>query len=132
MLRTFLLPFLPLFFAVNVIAILPIFLALTSEISHSERVKIVNKATLTGFIIAIAFLLVGKWIFKILGITIGDFKIAGGLLLLIFAMQDLINPEATKRRSLSPVLALFPLATPLIVGPAVLTTLLLSVDTYGY
>ena len=80
--------------------------------------------------LAIGFILIGKLFFRLLGITIGDFMIAGGAVLFCLAIIDVINP-VKKRRIPSKELGAVPLGTPLIVGPAVLTTSLVIVSHYG-
>jgi multiple antibiotic resistance protein len=76
-------------------------------------------------------LIVGKSVFALLGISVSDFKVAGGILLFIFAVVDLIFPERT-RTFPKETIGVVPIGIPLIVGPAVLTLLLISVDTYGF
>jgi multiple antibiotic resistance protein len=72
----------------------------------------------------------GKAVFKLLGITIGDFMVAGGAILFCLAVTDIINP-VKRRRIPDKELGAVPLGTPLIVGPAVLTTSLVIVTHYG-
>lgn len=97
----------------------------------SERKKVVRQSTLTGFLAGIGFLAVGKSVFTLLGITVSDFKVAGGILLFIIAVVDLIFPERT-RTFPKETLGIVPIGIPLIVGPGVLTTVLISAQTYGY
>jgi multiple antibiotic resistance protein len=125
------LPFIPLFVAFDALGILPIFVSLTSEMIPSERKKVVRQSTLTGFLAGIGFLAVGKSVFTLLGITVSDFKVAGGILLFIIAVVDLIFPERT-RTFPKETLGIVPIGIPLIVGPGVLTTVLISAQTYGY
>ncbi|MFB3887741.1 MAG: MarC family protein [Thermodesulfobacteriota bacterium] len=125
------LPFIPLFVAFDALGILPIFVSLTSEMTTSERKRVVRQSTLTGFFVGIGFLAVGESVFGLLGITISDFKVAGGILLFIIAVVDLIFPERT-RTFPKETLGVVPIGIPLIVGPGVLTTLLISGQTYGY
>ena len=129
-LRIFL-PFIPLFVAFDALGILPIFVSLTSEMIPSERKKVVRQSTLTGFLAGIGFLLLGKSVFTLLGITVSDFKVAGGILLFIIAIVDLIFPEKT-RTFPKETLGIVPIGIPLIVGPGVLTTVLISAQSYGY
>ena len=125
------LPFIPLFVAFNVLGILPIFFSLTSEMAHSERKRVIRQSILTGFLASIGFLGVGKSVFAILGISVSDFQIAGGILLFIISIVDLIFPEKT-RTFPRETMGVVPIGIPLIVGPAVLTLLLIIVHTYGY
>ncbi len=129
-LRIFL-PFIPLFVAFDVLGILPIFVSLTSEMTQPERKKVVRQSTMTGFLASIGFLAAGKSVFDLLGITVSDFKVAGGILLFIIAVVDLIFPEKT-RTFPKETLGVVPIGIPLIVGPGVLTVLLISAQTYGY
>src|SRR5512139_604531 len=114
------LPFIPLFVAFDALGILPIFVFLTSEMTRPERKKVVSQSALTDFLVGIGFLVAGKSVFDLLGITVSDFKVAGGILLFIIAVVDLIFPERTfPKETLEGV----PIGIPLIVGPGVLTLL---------
>jgi multiple antibiotic resistance protein len=125
------LPFIPLFVAFNALGILPIFVSLTSEMASPERRRVIHQSLLTGFLASIGFLAVGKSVFALLGITVSDFQIAGGILLFIISIIDLIFPEKT-RTFPKETMGVVPIGIPLIVGPAVLTLLLIIVHTYGY
>lgn len=126
----FLLPFIPLFVAFDVPGILPIFVSMTSEMTEPERKKVVRQSSLTGFLVSVGFLAVGKSVFSLMGISINDFKVAGGILLFILAVVDLIFPERT-RTFPKETMGVVPIGIPLIVGPAVLTMLIITVDAYG-
>jgi multiple antibiotic resistance protein len=125
------LPFIPLFVAFNVLGILPIFTSLTSEMAQSERKRVARQSILTGFLVSVGFLGAGKSVFALIGITVSDFQIAGGILLFIIAVVDLIFPEKT-RSFPKDTMGVVPIGIPLIVGPAVLTLILIIVHTYGY
>jgi multiple antibiotic resistance protein len=125
------LPFIPLFVAFDALGILPIFVSLTSEMETPERKRVIRQSTLTAFLVSIGFLAAGRWVFNLLGISISDFKIAGGILLFIIAIVDLIFPERT-RTFPKETLGVVPIGIPLITGPAVLTLLLMIVPSYGY
>ncbi len=125
------LPFIPLFVAFNALGILPIFVSLTTEMSQAERKKVARQSVLTGFLVSLGFLGAGKSVFLLLGIAVPDFQIAGGILLFIIAVVDLIFPEKT-RTFPKETMGIVPIGIPLIVGPAVLTLLLIIVHTYGY
>ena len=125
------LPFIPFFVAFDVLGILPIFVSLTSEIEAAERKKVTRQSILTAFLVSIGFVAAGKFIFSLLGISVSDFQIAGGTLLFIIAIVDLIFPEKT-RTFPKETMGVVPIGIPLIVGPAVLTLLLIIVQSYGY
>jgi multiple antibiotic resistance protein len=125
------LPFIPLFVAFNVLGILPIFSSLTSEMIQPERKKVIRQSILTAFLVSIGFLGAGKSVFALLGISVADFQIAGGILLFIISIVDIIFPEKT-RTFPKETMGVVPIGIPLIVGPAVLTLLLIVIHTYGY
>ncbi|MBN2019760.1 MAG: MarC family protein [Sedimentisphaerales bacterium] len=131
MLRNILLSFIPLFVAVDAIGVLPIFVSLTEGLSKSEKNKIIVQSMFTASLLAIGFIFVGRLVFKLLGITIGDFMVAGGALLLCIAIIDMVT-HTKERRIPSTDLGAVPLGTPLIVGPAVLATSLLIISEYGH
>jgi multiple antibiotic resistance protein len=128
--RNILLSFISIFVAVDAIGVLPIFVSLTEGIERSERAKIIVQSMLTALCLAVGFIFLGKAVFRILGITIGDFMVAGGAILFCLAITDIINP-VKKRRIPTEELGAVPLGTPLIVGPAVLTTCLVIITQYG-
>jgi len=119
----YLLALIPIFVAIDVIGILPIFITLTEDIEAKERTKIVKQSIVTSFVVSMGFLALGKFVFRVLGVSISDFKIAGGIILFIIAASNLLFPQKTNRLTRS-TLGIVPLGTPLIVGPAVLTTIL--------
>jgi multiple antibiotic resistance protein len=129
--KAYLLAIIPIFVAMDAIGILPIFIALTEGMEGPERKRVVRASILTGFVVSLGFLAVGKFIFAVIGVTIPDFKVAGGVILLIIAIHDLLFPEK-KRRLAGETVGVVPLGMPLIVGPAVLTTTIIAVDAYGY
>jgi multiple antibiotic resistance protein len=132
-LKPYILSFIPLFVAVDAIANIPIFLSLVEHSSKPARKKIVLDAVVTSTAVAILFMFVGKWVFSLLGITIPDFQIAGGMLLFVISVR-LLLPGAQKSLLTSAHdkdLGVFPLGTPLITGPAVLTTTLMMMNSFG-
>ncbi len=124
-------PFIPFFVAFDPLGILPIFVSLTTDMTEGDRKRVVRQSTFTAFLVGLAFLMAGRSIFKLLGITVTDFKVAGGILLFIIAIVDLIFPEKT-RAFPKETLGIVPIGIPLIVGPGVLTLLLISAPAYGY
>lgn len=130
MVKSFFLAFIPLFVAVDALGVLPIFISLTEDSDCRQRRQIIVQSMVTAVLLAVFFIFLGKSVFKFLGITISDFMIAGGILLFYLAVRDIMNPEKERRKPDGGPGAV-PLGTPLIVGPAVLTTSLISVSAYG-
>jgi len=132
MLNEILLAFIPMFFAMDALGILPLFAGLTRGLSDLEKRKIILHSLGTATILAISFIFLGKAIFNFLGISMGDFMIAGGLILFCLSMVDLMG-QTLQTRKLKPLeLAAVPIGTPLIVGPAVLTMALMLINQYGW
>ena len=131
MFSTFLTSFTAQFVALDIIGAIPIYFSLTHAMEEGERNVMVNKSMLVALVVALVFMLIGLQVFKFMGIEIFDFKMAGGLVLLLIALSELVGgPEAEKNSSGST--GIVPIAVPLISGPGVLTTLILQVSTIGY
>ena len=130
--KEFWLCFVPLFVAVDAIGVLPMFLAFIENMDRKTVHKIIYLSSLTASLVAVFFLIMGIALLKFLGITIADFMIAGGILLFVISMSDLITEEKIQRKIDSESLGIVPLGVPLITGPAVLTTLILLINEHNY
>jgi multiple antibiotic resistance protein len=130
MLKNIILSFIPIFVAVDAIGVLPIYISLTFDLGKRERIKIIISSVITASFLSIIFLFLGKFIFNFMGITVNDFMIAGGAILFCLSIIGIIDPEK-KGGSPSTEFAVVPLGTPLIAGPAVLTTCLIVLAQYG-
>lgn len=122
--------FIPIFVAVNIFMLLPLFLSITEGMSRKERAVIIKESLITALLVSLSFVALGEVIFRILGITSDDFKTAGGLVLLVFAVRDLIH-SGEERVKTNEKVGVVPIGVPLIVGPAVLTNILILVDHFG-
>lgn len=69
-------PVVPIFVAIDVLGILPIFISLTLEMEITARKRVVRQSVLTAFLVSIGFLAAGKSVFTLLGVSVSDFKIA--------------------------------------------------------
>lgn len=120
-----------MFVAIDVFGVLPLFVALTDGMEERQKKKLTRDATLTAFVISLVFLVAGKMLFSFLGITESDFRVGGGIVLLVLAVNDLLFSKDRKRDPEgSP--GVVPIGIPLIMGPAALTTIIILVDSYGY
>ena len=128
--RSYFLAFVPIFVAVDVLGMLPVFMGLTSGMPRREKMELIRHSTVTALCVAVAFLFVGKFVLLWLGITMDDFLVAGGAILFILSIRDLLS---FSKSSLLPgeTMGVVPLAVPLIVGPAVLTTSLILLNSLG-
>ncbi|MCX5653945.1 MAG: MarC family protein [Planctomycetota bacterium] len=126
----FLLAFVPIFFAVDAPGVLPLYIGLTEGMEPPTRRRVLRQSILTAFIVAVAFIFFGKSIFVLMGITVGDFQVAGGVLLFVIAAMDLVT-EAKFNRKMPDTVGAVPLGTPLIIGPATLTMALMLTGVFG-
>ena len=130
-LETFFLSFIPLFVAIDSFGVLPLFVGITEGMGAVARKKLTAQATVTAFAISVVFLVAGKLLFAFLGITESDFRVGGGVVLLVLAVSDLLfSPE--EKRAPGSMPGVVPIGIPLIMGPAALTTIIVLVHTYGY
>lgn len=129
--ESFLLAFIPLFVAIDVFGVLPLFVALTHSLDAAVQRRLAGEATLTAFGISLVFLGAGAAVFRFLGISEHDFRVGGGIVLLTLAVRDLAGAAQTERSPDRDV-GIVPIGVPLIMGPAALTTLLLILDSHGW
>lgn len=129
--HNFWLCFVPLLVAVDALGVLPIFVGLIEGVECSKVRSIIWQSVVTAMVVALAFLAVGKAILIFIGITIPDFMIAGGTLLFVLSLRDILTYERQWRSVDPDSMGSVPLGVPLIVGPAVLTTTILLTDEYG-
>jgi multiple antibiotic resistance protein len=127
---TFLIAFIPLFVAIDAIGMVAIFIGLGANVDPKRRQREALIGIGTALVISVGFVFLGKLIFKALGITVADFQVAGGLLLLTFAVRDLLDIGGEKGRATEDF-GIVPLGMPLIAGPALLTALLVLADSVG-
>jgi len=129
----YILTFIQIFVAVDAIGNIPVFVSLVEGTTKKQRGKIIAESITTATAVSILFMLGGKWVLRFIGVTIPDFQIAGGVLLFVISLR-LLLPGST-RSFLSDGhgkgVGVFPLGTPLITGPAVLTTTVIMLDTFG-
>ncbi len=132
-LEPYILTFIPIFVAVDAIGNIPIFISLVEGLSKKQKHRIILESTTTAAVLAVLFMFVGRLIFRVIGITVSDFQIAGGILLFVISVR-LLLPGSSKillTDGHGKDVGVFPLGTPLITGPAVLTTILIMRDSFG-
>ena len=124
--------FVPLFVAVDAFGILPVFLNLTEGIDTREQRKILIQSLITAMAVALVFLAIGEFVLRLLGISVADFMIAGGILLFGLSLLELLTLETHHHGGDVDSLGAVPIGVPLIAGPAVLTTTLLLLRQHGF
>ena len=130
MIEKFFLAFIPVFVAIDPIGLVAIFMGLGTSASREQRKRQAFLGIFTALCVAVGFIFLGKIIFAALGITVADFQVAGGLILLGLAGRELLGLGPHDRGG-GDEFGVVPLGMPLIAGPALLTALLVLVDTVG-
>jgi multiple antibiotic resistance protein len=144
--------FLPLFVAINIPGILPLYIGMTETFTADDRRQLLIRALAAALILAVLMLFAGQVIFDTLGITLNDLRVGGGLILLVIAVTDLAfgdtkNRRAGKKEERKKMeaaieaaeeahetvdLPIVPLGIPLIIGPGAITTILVSDGQFGW
>ncbi len=140
LLAAFLVSLSAIFFVVDPFSAVPFFLAMTREHDVRERRATALRASVTAGCVLAVFAIAGEWIFRLLGISLGAFKVAGGLVLLLLALDMLRTQPSRTRITEGEVeagagkddIAIVPLAMPLLAGPgSIATCIVLMARTRG-
>jgi len=115
------------FFAImNPLVNIPIFVKITEGIDEKKKKAIAKTANIVAFIIVVAFILVGKYIFEIFGLTIPSFKVFGGVLIFYIGFDMLQTKKTSLHLKDKPIfdasIAISPLAIPIMAGPGTIVT----------
>lgn len=118
-----------LFIITDPLGLIPVFMALTQSFTPAERQKTLSQATFAALLLLLLFAFTGTAILKLLGITLEDFEIAGGVLLLVIALQVVNSAHYGQAAGARP--GVVPIAVPLLVGPGAITTTIVLIGLYG-
>lgn len=129
-----------IFFVVDPLALIPVFLAMTRGDSAGKKRRMAQKAAIATGVTLLTFAVAGNVIFQIFGITIGAFKIAGGALLFLLALDMMkatqskvrVRPEEEEEGAQRDDIAIVPLTIPMLAGPgAIATTMVVTSKAEG-
>ena len=131
--------FILFFIAIDTIGNIPFFLSLTEEAKIKKRNQIAIKSVIIAFFIMITFAYAGRYLLDAIGVSLDSLKIAGGIILMILAIDILFEKRKTRRekrveealdeKNFDDIIV-FPIAIPFIAGPAALTTIILLIGNY--
>jgi multiple antibiotic resistance protein len=121
--EAFVLTFVPLFVVLDAPGNLPMVVALTDGMSRKEKVKVINVAVVTAMLVGLAFLFFGLFLLKAMGISVGAFAIAGGIILMVLSIKYMTTGHMVES-SREEMVAVVPIGTPLLTGPATITSLI--------
>ncbi len=127
--QDFVLTFVPLFIVIDAFGNLPFVIQMGEERTQPERRRMVYIAIITATVVGLVFLFFGQFILDVMNIDVGSFAIAGGIILLVLSIKYMTSGHMVEMVS-HEMLAVVPIGTPLTVGPATITTLILLALQY--
>ena len=135
MLELFIQSFVVYFVVVDPLGNGPIFLSLTQSQNTKEKIQTYIEAVSIATIILISFSVIGKFILSYLSISLASFRIAGGLILFIIALEMLFNKRQERKEQIAnevkDKVSIFPLAIPILSGPAAITSIIVIMSDIG-
>jgi multiple antibiotic resistance protein len=121
-----------IFFVIDPLANVPMFLSITSSDSPAQRRRIAARAAFATWVLLCFFAVAGGLVFKAFGISLGAFKVAGGIMLLLMSI-DMMRAQPSPTRTTAEeqaeadardAIAIFPLAIPMLAGPGAIATVM--------
>jgi multiple antibiotic resistance protein len=135
MLEIFFQTFVLYFVVIDPLAAAPLFLIVTQGLKVKNKLKTAFEATLIATLILIFFAILGNFILSYLQISLSAFTIAGGIILFLISLEMLFDKRSQRKedqiKESSAVTSIFPLAIPLLAGPAAITSVIVSVADMG-
>ena len=135
MLEIFIQTFVLYFVVIDPIGSAPIFFVVTKNLSTDGKIKTAFNSTIFAFLVLVFFALLGNYIFNHLNITFPALKIAGGIILFIVSLEMLFNKRQERKEENTKFdtenVSVFPLAIPLLAGPAAIISVVVSVSNIG-
>ena len=125
----FILTFIPLFIVIDAFGNLPFLIATSEPLEKKAKSKLVNIAIITATAVGLIFLFFGQFILHVMNISVGSFAIAGGIILVVFSILYMTTGHMVSAVQ-EELMAIVPIGTPLTVGPATITTLILLATQY--
>jgi multiple antibiotic resistance protein len=129
-----LLAFTSLFTLINPLGTMPVFMAMTSELTVEERNHTARKASVVAFFTIIAFALTGQLLFNFFGISVNSFRVVGGVIFFIMGMDMLqarlsqVKIRDNEVKSYVSDISITPLAIPMICGPGAITSVIVLME----
>jgi multiple antibiotic resistance protein len=129
-----LLSFTSFFTLINPLGTMPIFMTMTADLEHKNRVKTARKAVIVSFITIVVFALSGQLLFNFFGISVNSFRIVGGVIFFLMGMDMLqarlgkvkVNESEVKKYVND--ISITPLAIPMICGPGAITNAIVLME----
>ena len=136
MLELFVQSFIIYFVVVDPLGNAPIFLSLTQSQNKKEKIQTAIEGVLIATVILIIFSLIGNLLLSYLNISLPAFRIAGGIILFLISLEMLFNKRQQRKESIvidaNEKVSIFPLAIPILAGPAAITSVIVIASDIGY
>ncbi len=123
--------FISLFIIVDVFGNIPIFLSLSSRMPKYQKQRMFTMAIFASFWLLLAFAILGDFFFKLFGVSLDSFRIAGGILLLVISLKILLAGSWEEKKIDPESSGIVPIAFPLLAGPGAITQVIISTKQYG-
>lgn len=117
-----------LFFIFDPFASIPIFICMTKDLDENQKTSSANRAVLVAALLFVIFAILGTNLLAVFSVTLDGFRIAGGIVLLLMAIEIIFSLSLTKNQDAD--VAWVIIATPILTGPGVITTAILLVARY--
>ena len=135
MLEIFIKTFVLYFIVIDPLGNTPLFLIITQHLETKDKIKTALGGIMIATIILLFFALLGNFILSYLNISFSAFTVAGGIILFLISMEMLFDKRQQRKEEdlnySSDKISVFPLATPLLAGPAGITSIIVSVTDIG-
>jgi len=135
MLEIFIKTFVLYFIVIDPLGSTPLFLIITQHLETKDKIKTALGGVVIATIILLFFALLGNFILSYLNISFSAFTVAGGIILFLISMEMLFDKRQQRKEGdlnySSDKISVFPLATPLLAGPAGITSIIVSVTDIG-
>lgn len=123
-----------LFIVLDPFSVVPFYVSTVEKLPPARRGGFLRTLIYSAIFMLLAFIIIGDYMLELLGVTLSDFRIAAGIILLVYAISSLFDieigapssPESIEKQ------AIVPLATPLLAGPGSISTALYFRYIYGY
>ena len=123
------------FVVIDPIGSAPIFFVVTKDLDTQGKIKVATNSTIIAFLVLVFFAILGNYIFNHLSITFPALKIAGGIILFWVSLEMLFNKRRERKEENAQLdsenISIFPLAIPLLAGPAAIISVVVTVNNIG-
>ena len=134
MLEVFIRAFVLYFVVIDPIGNTPLFMSITQNQSGKDKIRTAFEGIVIATVVLISFSIMGQFILSYLNISLESFRIAGGIILFLIALEMLFNKRQERKERILDLnkdkISIFPLAIPILAGPAAITSVIVIATKY--